>query len=346
MKKDKNSRVYIININNISYAIIFFLLLLSIVYFISRGMGDSSVVINSTGIYQQDQIQAIEGVANNVVGRINNIIAISAIFFAVVVSSVSVFQFIKIKDLDKINENIILKSKEFEIDLINSKKENNLLKDRYEELKALQKQLEDGLITSRVEFNIQKIQYEIDKLYISKQPLYINGLERLIVDTLNLVNTHGLEINVFDKAKLQYELVHEVYIPKGLYEESSKLLRSCLNLLANEDCESFKLLIYKDLICIAINKDDEEVKEDLLREIERDNNLVSYMNEEIFNLHYFGVEYIDEVFRELKEIEFYFSRLFFKLLKSNVDEGYFKNFLDEDEFRDYYEQLVKKYIEL
>lgn len=104
MKKDNSKKVYIINYNTIIYAIIFLILVLGSVYFMYKCMGNTEVTIQSSGVYDIDQTNTINAVANNVIGRINNTIAVSAIFFTVIVASISVFQFIKIKDLDNISK--------------------------------------------------------------------------------------------------------------------------------------------------------------------------------------------------------------------------------------------------
>jgi len=340
-KNNKNNKVYIINLNSIVYGVIFLLILISTIYFISKGMGTSSVTIQSTGAYEKDQAIAIEAVANNVIGRINNIIAVSAIFFAVIVSSVSVFQFIKIKDLDKINENIILKSKEIEIDLNNSDAEIVALKSEYNNLKLLQQQLEKSLIKSRVDLNIQKIEYSLDKLYGTDRVLNLKELTDLTIESLELSNSYNGIITNFQKAQLQYNLAHEVYLPLGKYDLAEVYLRESLMLLENEECDNFKLNIYKDLIEIAINRELEEEKDKLLKEIEENEDIESELNESIFNLH--GINDVERILNLLEEKEYYFGKLFFKNFIENVKKGYFDKLLKKAQFNDYVNMLKDKY---
>lgn len=337
----RNDRVYIINVNGIVYAVIFLLILISTIYFISRGMGTSTVTIQSTGTYEKDQVIAIEAVANNVIGRINNIIAVSAIFFAVIVSSVSVFQFIKIKDLDKINEKILLKSKEIELDLNKSNEERLALKNEYNNLRIIQEQLEKSLIKSHVDLNIQKIDYSLDKLYGTESGLNLEELAQLTLESLELSKSYDGIITNFQKAKLQFNLVHQAYLPLGYYDLSESYLRENLVLLENEDCSYFKLNIYRDLISIAINRELEEEKGKLLKEIEKNEGIESKLDELIYNLH--GIKDTDEILHSLQEKEYYFGKVFYKIFTKNIEEGYFDSLLNDEEFSNYVHILKEKY---
>jgi hypothetical protein len=340
-KNRRNDRIYIINVNNIVYGVIFLLILISIIYFISKGMGPSTLTIQSTGVYEKDQVIAIEAVANNVVGRINNIIAVSAIFFAVIVSSVSVFQFIKIKDLDKINEEIVSKSKEIELDLQKSSDEMILLKNENSSLKLQWKELDRSLIKSHVDLNIQRIEYSLDKLYGTSRTLDLPELINLTMESLELSDSYDGIITNIQKSELIYNLAHEAFIKLSKYDVAESYLRESLNLLNDEECDGFKLNIYTDLIVIAMSRGSEEEIDNLLKEVEGNKDLEAELNESIFNLNY--VNDAEKVIELLKEKEYYFGKLFFKKLIENMDKGHYEELLKKEKFIEYVNTLKDKY---
>lgn len=207
MEKDTNNKkIYIINLNSIIYGIIFLLILISVIYFISKGMGSTSVEIYSSGFYEKDQIMAIEAVANNVTGRINNIIAVSAIFFAVIVSSVSVFQFVKIKDFDKEINELLKKTQMLNEDLNSS---NNLIEDLKSEINMLineKNKLKIDNAKIKLEFNIYKINEKFDKAGTS--PIKV---VELINESINLSDKYPGIIDSIELSKLYYKKAYYIY---------------------------------------------------------------------------------------------------------------------------------------
>ncbi|GAA0678986.1 hypothetical protein [Clostridium cadaveris] len=207
MKKDMNNKnIYIINLNSIIYGIIFLLILISVIYFISKGMGSTSVDIYSSGAYEKDQVMAIEAVANNVTGRINNIIAVSAIFFAVIVSSISVFQFIKIKDFDKEINELLKKTQILNEDL---KSSNNLIENLKSEINMLineKNKLKIENVKIKLELNIYKINNAFYKVN--------NRLDKtieLINESINLVDKYPGIIDSIELSKLYYKKAYFAY---------------------------------------------------------------------------------------------------------------------------------------
>lgn len=202
----KNSKVYIININSIIYLIIFTLILISTIYFISKGMGDTHLTIESSGTYQQDQAKAIEAVANNVTGRINNIIAVSAIFFAVIVSSVSVFQFVKVKDFDK-EINSLLKGTQLLNDELSSSK-TKIEELRYEINRIYNEKniLKFDNIRNKLEFNIYKI--EDDFL---RPGVRLDKVIKLIDESINLATEYPDIVDSIEVSKLYYKRAYVAY---------------------------------------------------------------------------------------------------------------------------------------
>lgn len=105
--KRKNGKLYIVNVGELFFVISFFILVGATIYFISKGIGSTDIEMSVTSVYSVDQANTIKSVADSTVGKINNTIAVSAIFFTIVVTSISVFQYMKTKDIDKIKEELI-----------------------------------------------------------------------------------------------------------------------------------------------------------------------------------------------------------------------------------------------
>ncbi|WP_017414154.1 hypothetical protein [Clostridium tunisiense] len=105
--KIKNGNKFKINISEILFFISFTVLVGATIYFISKGLNSTDIKMEVTNTYSVDQANAIKAMADSTVGRINNTVAVSAIFFTIVVTSISVFQYMKTKDIDKIKEELI-----------------------------------------------------------------------------------------------------------------------------------------------------------------------------------------------------------------------------------------------
>lgn len=199
--KYENEKVtYIINVNSIVYGVIFLLILISVIYFISKGIGEPQIIMQSTGDYTQDQINTIQNVASNVTGKINNIIAVSAIFFAVVVSSVSVFQFIKVKDFDKEINDLFGNIKNLNNELIISNNDLEKVKDEIWKVRDEKNKLEFSNVKTQLEFNIYKI----------NQEFYKNGsrtdkIMQLINDSIRLALEYEGAIDDLEISKLYYK---------------------------------------------------------------------------------------------------------------------------------------------
>lgn len=331
MEKNKEDKIYIINLNNIVYGIIFLLILISIIYFISKGMGDTQVKIQSTGIYKEDQIMAIEAVANNVTGRINNVIAVTAIFFAVIVSSVSVFQFVKVKDFDKEIFNLLKKTKILngELNLSNDKIEE--LKDEITKIYNEKDMLKIDNIKTQLELNI----YKINETFYKPGTILSKTLN-LIDKSINLINEYPNIIDPIDISKLYYK---KAYVAYDIGSNSYAIEMG--NIALNKVKEKYPHMDIEDLFeCSYV----EELGRFIINihNIEGDFNLVEKIIEKIRNVLDFQLndrlafscyQEFEDVMKLIKENYTYYGEYFLKKFKEYYEKGTFDEFKENTEFK-------------
>lgn len=337
LNEKRYKRVIIFNINSIVYATIFFILTISTIYFISKSMESADIILQPSGIYTQDQAMAIEAAANNAIGKVNNIIGVSAIFFAIIVSSISVFQFIKIKDLDKINESLLLKSEEIKKELNSSNEEIQYLWEKFHDLDHMRSNLEKRNAKTKVEFNIHKLYYLIGNINIHS--IDTNEIVVLIDETVRLGDVYEGVLTKIERVKLYLVKCQYYYIPIERYDYAINLLRRGLEIVKDEDCDSLKVDLYKSLICVTRINGDETGMSKILDEI-REDTVLGEIRERILYSDYGEVQNAIEIYNDLEE---HFGAVFFDLFLKEYDYGCLNKFKDDKEFINYINDLKIKY---
>jgi|GEM_PF-3685610 len=217
MNRNKKIR-YVINISEIVFILGFIVLVGIVIYFISKGMGSTDIKIDVSNSYSQDQANTIRAAADSTVGKINNIIAVSAIFFTVAVATISVFQYIKTRDIDRIKKELI---KEVE-------KNNRLVR-----LKVAKSDKElDGI---KKMYN-KKFE-DLEQNYINKT----NKIEDIIIeleDKLKILDLKRVELEIDTNYVKIQELMRKDAIPNNdvisYYAKIKNLCESYPNIKDNE----------------------------------------------------------------------------------------------------------------
>lgn len=330
MVNSKKNKVYIINVNSIVYAIIFLLILISTIYFISKGIGDANVTIYSSGLYQQDQVMAIEAVANNVIVRINNTIAVSAIFFAIIVSSISIFQFIKVKDFDKEINKLLKESEILKEELSSSLCKMDNLKEQINEIDAEKDKLELYNIKTQLEFNIYKISNEF-----YKPGSWLNQNIKLIDETISLAENHPKLIDEIEIAKLYYKKAYALN-DLGVKDIAVSLANRALDKFEekypNMEVVNIRDMSYIEeiaifLIDIHLEDNDEKSVEKVLDRIEK---VIDFQLDE--RMAFLYSKKVEEAIKVIKENKKYYGEYFIEKFKKYYYDGYFEEFKNDKRF--------------
>lgn len=183
---EKKRRQHVVNVSEIIFLIGFIILITVAIYFISKGIGSTDIKMELTKVYTSDQASAIKSVADSTVGKVNNTIAVSAIFFTIVVASITVFQFLKIKDIDgmkkEITEEVAKNNRLINLKITKSSKKLNEIEILYsEKLKSLEEdyihktnKIQDMILEleSKIAIlNSKSIELEIDTNYVQAKEL-------------------------------------------------------------------------------------------------------------------------------------------------------------------------------
>ncbi|MBC5624809.1 hypothetical protein H8S10_04990 [Clostridium sp. NSJ-49] len=330
MTNSKNNKVYIININSIVYGIIFLLILISTIYFISKGIGDANVTIQSSGIYQEDQVMAIEAVANNVTGRINNVIAVSAIFFAIIVSSISVFQFVKVKDFDKEVNELLTESKMLKDDLLSSKEQVDRLKYEIDKIYDEKDKIKLDNVKTQLEFNIYKISNEF-----YKNGSWLDKVIELIDESINLAEKYPEAIDKIEVSKLYYRKAYALY-GLGVKDDAIYLANRALDKVREKypdmEVENIRDRDYVEdvgmfLINIYLEDNDEKLVQKVIDRIEK---VLDWQLDD--TIAYLNLNEVEEAIKIIQEKRRYYGEYFLKKFRKHYCEVGFEKFNDDERF--------------
>ncbi|MDK0590333.1 hypothetical protein WHY53_04630 [Clostridium perfringens] len=329
---NKSKKVYIIHINSIIYAFIFLLILISFIYFVSKGMGNSEVTIQGTGIYSKDEAKAIEAVANNVTGRINNIIATSAIFFAILVSSVSIFQFIKTKDFDKEFEKFTKEAEELKLKFQNSNNEINQLKFQIKKLYDLKDNLEVESLKNKLELNI----YKINEKFM-KSGTILTDIIKLIDESIQITKEYPNLIDNIEVSKLYYKRAITLRDFGGI-DQAIFMGEVALKLMSKKyddmDIDNISEMDYVEeigwfLIDLYKEKKDSEAIEEVIK------NMGNVVYDQINDmLAYLNLKDVENAIESIEEYNEHYGEKFLDIFKEEYKKGYFSNFNDDDDFKE------------
>ncbi|GAA0076176.1 hypothetical protein UT300005_05540 [Clostridium sp. CTA-5] len=325
MKNEKNT-----HLNKYIYFIIFLILLISTIYCISRSIGNSNIVIQSNQEYTKDQIDAINAVADSTVSKINNIIAVTAIFFTIIVASISFFQFIKMKDIDE----VVKRAENLEKSIESSKFQIKKLNIEYEKMNIMRENLELITAKTQMEFNIHKIAD-----IINTECYYVKDIIEIIDKTIELDKIYPNILDNYEKAKLYYR--------KGLeYNKMSKKqslteFYKALNYMKTLDMHQIVYLNFTEQIC-----------RDII-EIERSNENIGNVKELINNMRDIIEHWISDKFLGIEAMDFdmfidtmiecssYYEELSKKELIKLYQDGYLSRFEKYKNFKELMEEILK-----
>lgn len=334
---NKSKKVYIIHINSIIYAFIFLLILISFIYFVSKGMGNSEVTIQGTGMYSKDEVKAIEAVANNVTGRINNIIATSAMFFAILVSSVSIFQFIKTKDFDKEFEKFTKEAEELKLKFQNSNNEINQLKLQIENLYDLKDNLEIESLKNKLELNI----YKINEKFM-KSGTMLTDIVKLIDESIQITREYPNLIDNIEISKLYYKRAITLR-DVGILDQAIFMGEGALKLMREKyddmDIDNVFERGYVEelgwfLIDLYKEKEDSEAIEEVIKNMGK---VVYYEISDM--LAYLYLKDVEDAIKSVEEYNEYYGDKFLDLFKEKYKKGAFLNFNNDDAFKELLNKL-------
>ncbi|AGK95191.1 hypothetical protein [Clostridium pasteurianum] len=340
--KNKSKKIYIININGIAYFIIFSILIAVVIWFISKGMQDVNISIPLTKAYSVDQANAINALANNATGRINNTIAVSAIFFTVIVASISVFQFVKIKDFDKIKENILINTAEIEEKIKESNLEIVNLRDEYMKLDILRQNLEFRNARLQVELNDLKI----DKC-LSGKGYWVKELRDLLNSNIKLGDEFKNLLSKSELSELYFQLGKSYIATCDIYETyiyMKKILKKSLELIKDSNEDNQKIDTYKLMIDMEQTRGNYEEVAKILDDM---GNLLEKDIEEnlwlLANLNgACGWDKIDQCIKILDQLDFYYGVKCVEYIKRYDEDGSFNELKTNEKFKNKLYSIIGK----
>lgn len=268
MSRDKKNNK-LINFSEILFVISFFILVVVTIYFISNGLSSPDIKMELVKLYSVDQANAIKAVADSTVSRINNVIAVSAIFFTVAVATISVFQYLKIKDIDRTKDRLINeveKSNKFigmklaknnkkfnELENMYSHKLNTLEETYIKDVNKIQYMISE--LESKIkELDLKNIEFEIDTNYVQIQEL----MTRKDISSMEVINHYKKIINLCELHPIikNNEFLSEIYIKFSSfyiftynefsdYEYINEILNKAIDMTCNpiKQSEAYRALL-------------------------------------------------------------------------------------------------------
>lgn len=214
----------------------FMILVGIVVYFLINGIIYETKEVKYEGYYSNNQINAIMLATDNAINKIYNILVVSTIFFTILVASITIFQYIKIRDIDKLKEE--LKNELYtERELLDEKLEKS-----QEWIETFER--EYNLRFSKIEENYQKQLSTVDYMILNLQEK-IDNLSRKSAELQ--IDTNYVKAKEFEKRK---EIPNSELI--NTYEEIKKLVESYPNTKSNE----FISKLYIDLVASYLSLGD------------------------------------------------------------------------------------------
>jgi hypothetical protein len=320
------------------------------IYLIAYNMFENPVIVNLPETYSAEQIEVIDTVIKNADNRVSNIIGVSAIFFTVIVTSISVFQFIKIKEADIMVKNISQKALKLEDELsITNKNVIEVMKESTK-LEVKNRKMKMDNIKTNLELNMYKIRNAFkEKVGIDKKCI------DLVDETIRLSERYPELLSKIDKAELYYNRASFVYniidqnnksstnsilkfLQNGIEQLGGKETRfteESMNLKLRDTIESIYLLM------IDIEKNNEnygrvdtlindmgEIAEDAISEC-------------ISNLAYTDVFDVNKAIDIIKDNMNYYGEKFKEHLLKKRNEEWFLEHLRNEEFNNLIQEIER-----
>lgn len=302
----------------ILFVLSFMILVGFVVYFLINGITYETHEVKYEGYYSKDQINAIMLATDNAINKISNILIIATVFFTILITSITVFQYIKIRDIDKLKD-------ELKIEIFNERK---LLDEKFEKSQETLKVFKDNynIRFREIEEKYQEQLNKVDILIIELQnkiDIFNFKSVKLEIDT-NYVKAKGLEAS---SDYLTLELIN-------IYEEIKNLIEQNQGIKSNE----FISKVYIDLVESYLSLDNMVDKYDYLKSTL--NKAIELTNDPITEISAY------KVFVSLEEI--YYEGLgnkieyLEKIHKMNrFDYKYTLKLADAYDFRNEYDDLNK-----
>ncbi|WP_346913879.1 hypothetical protein [Clostridium sp.] len=338
----KNKKYY----EEMLYLSLILLTLISI-YLIAYNIFKNPVIVNLPETYSADQIAVIDIAVKNADNRISNIIGVSAIFFTVLVTSISVFQFIKIKEADTMINNISQRAIKLENELeVTNKNVVEIMKD-YCKLEIKNEKMKKQTIKTNLEFNMYKIKNEfLKENNITKK--YFD----LTDETIEISEMYPELLSQVDKAELYYNKAKIWYNNININDKSSlkviiDLLNRGIDQIGGRDTrftdESIDLKLRDSLeemylLMIEIEKESKNYGNvdgiiEEMGEIAEDSISDS--------LDYLYARDVDNSIIMIKKYIYYYENKFIKCLLKRKNEEWFLKLLKNEEFNNLIQEIEK-----
>ena len=190
-------------------------------------------IINIPENFTEEQLKIIDIVSqNNGISSISNIIAATAIFFTVLLVIISVFQFIKTKEFEQIQEETKNKINELDVKISEYDRKMKSVEDRIEEEKVLKEDIKKNIDVTKA--YIYKLRAEEEYKHAKINHLFFIDMYEKCIEILNKYNENLIE---------EYE-ISRIYINLGIeymhiqnYDRAEKQLLKSLeyNDLPNDE---------------------------------------------------------------------------------------------------------------
>ena len=335
MKKiEKNNKILIVDINSIIYFIVFIIFLSIVIFFISLGLRNTDISMQLTKVYNQDQANAINALADSAIGKVNNTIAITAIFFTVIVASISVFQILKFRDFEKMKQSVLVETTEFNKNMEELNKELIQLKINKDELYEHNVELEISLTVFKI--------YE----WFKNPPFQISEFANMIDRVILLSKKYPHLIKDEDLANMYYLKVITSN-DEDLYTRQQNILwiKKAISLIKNRS-----ILITRKFTRILIDLcESVEEKKVQLQEINDlvDNDINDVIWLILVNYNRFKDmdnkkkdEFIDKAMEDLKELKYCYGDYAIDKIRTEYNEGAFNKLNENTKFHTKFLNLI------
>jgi tetratricopeptide (TPR) repeat protein len=242
----KEPRKINVNFENIFY-IVFIFLIGIVIYFIFKNMDVRNIVINAKETIGNDDINMIMAATDNAINKIYNILSITTIFFTIIVSLVSIFQFMKIKEYSEIKKEMKEELEKSKIKIIELKNDFKKYDDQFtkmqndydKKIKEFKESINDysykfeemesnnekKLAETMIETYFLKAKESKDKHYIGANEIMKDCYDKifnLINKYPGIIDENRLSIFYCNRASIP-DINEDVDIVKKRYKESLKL---------------------------------------------------------------------------------------------------------------------------
>ncbi|MDG5852477.1 hypothetical protein [Clostridium beijerinckii] len=193
-----------------------------VIWRLTGTMNYSSVSIEATNNYTNDQINMIMTATDNAINKIYNTLVVSTIFFTILVAAISIFQFIKIRDVDNLKREIIAKSEQYQEEI------KLQIEDNDKKFIGIQNEYSEKFneFISSYEGEIYKINLVIEKLNKKSSELDTKSFEFDRKNALLQLEIYKIKIQetINNNYKFSHEMIMESLAIINLAEENPEYI--------------------------------------------------------------------------------------------------------------------------